>query len=170
MALFTNKWSFEDRKRDIQFSAVDKNKGSKLIKQFTKIIPTTQCFSTKILNNFLLIKTEKKILFLQQNPPHIVMALMESLAIIFYNLITLKQMICWEIAQIFPAGLLFLSFTSDYNGTAPSLSSLYFYSPIQNISQSIAQNKKFVTNSVFIYKNKVIKQFLLLQEILCGVI
>ncbi|WP_196767708.1 hypothetical protein [Gallibacterium anatis] len=65
------KWAFEDRKRDIQFSAVDKKQGSKLIKQFTKIIPTTQCFEYENPQQFFIDKTEKNT-FLQQNPPHIV--------------------------------------------------------------------------------------------------
>ncbi|MBF4103117.1 hypothetical protein INT80_14665 [Gallibacterium anatis] len=49
-----------------------------------------------------------------------------------------------KLRKYFQQDYYFKFFTSDYNGTAPSLSSLYFYSPIQNISQSIAQNKSLL--------------------------
>lgn len=148
------KWAFEDRKRDIQFSAVDKKQGSKLIKQFTKIIPTTQCFEYENPQQFFIDKTEKNT-FLQQNPPHIVMALMESFGNNFLQLDNAETNdLLGKLRKYFQQDYYFKFFTSDYNGTAPSLSSLYFYSPIQNISQSIAQNKSLLQTPFFIYKNK----------------
>ena len=148
------KWAFEDRKRDIQFSAVDKKQGSKLIKQFTKIIPTTQCFEYENPQQFFIDKTEKNT-FLQQNQPHIVMALMESFGNNFLQLDNAETNdLLGKLRKYFQQDYYFKFFTSDYNGTAPSLSSLYFYSPIQNISQSIAQNKSLLQTPFFIYKNK----------------
>ncbi|MFC0309222.1 LTA synthase family protein [Gallibacterium trehalosifermentans] len=146
------KWAFEDRKRDIKFAPVNITEGEQLITTFQQF--TQQPIQQNLIPTFFTAKTEKNI-FLEQQPPHVVMALMESFG---NNFLQFDQPqtndLLGKLRPYFQQDFLFKHVTADYNGTAPSLASLYFHSPIQNISQSVAQNLTLKQTPFFTYKAK----------------
>lgn len=147
------KWAFEDRKRDIQFNPVSWQDGANLINQVKQLVPTTTPLATPDnVTEFFTAKTAKND-FLANNPPHVVMALMESFGNNFLQFDDPKTNdLLGKLRPYLTQDYCFQRFSSDYNGTAPSLASLYFHSTIQNISQSIAQGVSLKQTPFFTYK------------------
>ena len=134
-------WALKDRKRDIHFAPVNQQEGEPLINElFNK--------------NNLLDKTTKNE-FLAKNKPNVVFALMESFG---SNCLALDNPqtndLLGKLRPYLDSAFYFKRFTSYCDGTAPSLAFLAFNSPIQNISQSIAQNTKLEFTPFFTYKKQ----------------
>ncbi|OBW92452.1 sulfatase [Gallibacterium genomosp. 3] len=147
------KWAFEDRKRDIKFAPVNMDEGEQLITTFQPFTPIPSQ-PTNLIQSFFTAKTAKNP-FLEQHPPHVVMALMESFGNNFLHFDHPETNdLLGKLRPYFQQDYLFKRFTSDYNGTAPSLASLYFHSPIQNISQSVAQNVSLKQTPFHLYRSK----------------
>ncbi|AWX16296.1 sulfatase [Mergibacter septicus] len=134
-------WALDDRKQNILFEKVSSSEGQDLIQQALNI-------------DSLIAKTEKND-YLADNPPHVVVTLMESLG---SNFLAFdhpeKNNLLGKLRYYFTNSYLFSRFVSSYDGTAPSFASIYFHSPIQNISQSIAQKTSLPYTPFRIYKSK----------------
>ncbi|MDD2155940.1 LTA synthase family protein [Glaesserella parasuis] len=119
-------WAFRDRKRNILFEAVDLDEGKALMQQ---VFGTDSLIERTPVNPAL-----------KESKPHVVFALMESFGTNYLVLDNPETNdLLGQLRSHFEQDFVFKRFTSDYNGTAPTLASLLFYSPIQNISQSAAQ-------------------------------
>ncbi|QIW16825.1 hypothetical protein A4G20_01500 [Pasteurellaceae bacterium RH1A] len=132
-------WVFRDRKKQISLLPVDMKEGEDL---------ALTALSRKELYN----KTEKNI-FIQNNKPHVVLAIMESFGsniLQFDN----KQTndLLGSLRPFFENDYVFKRFLSSYNGTMHSLGSILFHSPIENISQSTEQNTKLKETAFLTYK------------------
>lgn len=134
-------WAIKDRKRAISFTPVSKKSGEEMIHSLFE-------------KNDLLCKTDSNT-YLEKNPPNVVFALMESFG---GNCLSLdnqiKNDLLGALRERLESAFYFKRFVSYCDGTAPSLAHLYFYSPIQNISQSIAQNKSLEYTPFWTYKKK----------------
>lgn len=134
-------WALDDRKQNISFEKVNLQDGISLMQQALGV-------------NTLIEKTEKNH-FLENNSPHIVMTLMESLGSNFLAFDHAeKNDLLGALRKYFANSYLFSHFTSSYDGTAPSFAYIYFNSPIQNISQSIAQKTALPYTPFLTYKSK----------------
>ncbi|PJG84410.1 sulfatase [Conservatibacter flavescens] len=134
-------WALKDRKREISFSAVSEEEGLKLMQL--------------ALNKNSLLDTTEKNAFLEQNSPHVVFALMESFGT---NILVLDEPdtndLLGKLRPYVKNSFFFKRFLSISGGTAPTLASLFFHSPIQNISQSVAQKTALSHTPFQIYKKK----------------
>lgn len=134
-------WAFGDRKRNIRFEPVDLDEGKALMQQ---------AFGTESL-----IERTPKNDALDAIKPNVFLAVMESFGT---NYLVLDDPntndLLGNFRPHFERDIVFKRFISDYDGTAPTLASLYFYSPIQNISQSSAQQTKLPYSPFLTYKKQ----------------
>ena len=125
-AIMALDWAWKDKKTDVAFTAVSPEQGKQLIETLGFDAITEQTPANA---------------YLEQHPPHVVMALMESLG---SNMLAFDQQgnndLLGRLRPHFEQDFLFKRFLSQDNGTAPSLAALFFNSPVQNISHSSAQN------------------------------
>ena len=92
---------------------------------------------------------------LLETKPHVVLAVMESFGTNYLVLDNPENNdLLGSLRPHFARDFVFKRFISDYDGTAPTVASLYFYSPIQNISQSIAQQTKLPYSPFKTYKQQ----------------
>ncbi len=132
-------WAFSDRKSQISFDEATQEEGVLLLARLGD-------FSS------LYDKTPKND-FLAAEKPHVVFTLMESFGQNFLIHDDEKSNdLLGRLRAYWQQGFVFNRFCSDYDGTAPSLASLFFHSPVQNISQSIAQNKALPETPFNVYK------------------
>lgn len=134
-------WAFGDRKRNIRFEPVELDQGKALMRQV---------FGTESL-----IERTPKNDKLAALKPHVFLAVMESFGTNYLVLDDAQTNdLLGNFRPHFERDIVFKRFISDYDGTAPTLASLYFYSPIQNISQSSAQQTKLPYNPFLTYKQQ----------------
>lgn len=163
-------WAWSDRKSQIHFSAVSLEEGLTLVKDFQKADKSVEGEETNTLEMpeqdtymqaFLEHTKEKAMLYAQtpynaylaQHKPHVVFALMESFATNFLMYDNEKNNdLLGRLRPYWNKDIVFERFCSDYNGTAPSLANIFFHSYIQNISQSVAQNKSLQETPFQVYK------------------
>ncbi|OOF36261.1 LTA synthase family protein [Rodentibacter heidelbergensis] len=134
-------WAFTDKKQQIRFIHVEKEEGNKLIKS--------------VFNAESLIKKTDKNDYLAQNKPHVVFSLMESFG---FNLLAYddphRNDLLGKLRPYFHQEFLFKRFLAEYVGTASTVSNLFFNSPIENISQSIAQKTALPFSTYLTYKKQ----------------
>ncbi|MDG2947279.1 LTA synthase family protein [Bisgaard Taxon 10/6] len=134
-------WAFGDRKRNIRFEPVELDQGKALMRQV---------FGTESL-----IERTPKNDKLAALKPHVFLAVMESFGTNYLVLDDAQTNdLLGNFRPHFERDIVFKRFISDYDGTAPTLASLYFYSPIQNISQSSAQQTELAYNPFLTYKQQ----------------
>lgn len=134
-------WAFGDRKRNINFEAVDLEQGKALMQQ----VFGTDSLLERTPTNTALLETK----------PHVVLAVMESFGTNYLVLDDPENNdLLGSLRPHFARDFVFKRFISDYDGTAPTVASLYFYSPIQNISQSIAQQTALPYSPFKTYKQQ----------------
>lgn len=134
-------WAFTDKKSQISFNEVTREEGETLLLR----MGTSKNLQAQTPENA----------FLDTEKPHVVFALMESFGknFLIYDDEQSNDLL-GRLRPYWQKGLVFERFLADYDGTAPSLANLFFHSPIQNISQSIAQNKSLVETPFNVYKSK----------------
>ncbi|WP_439259530.1 LTA synthase family protein [Lonepinella sp. BR2930] len=134
-------WAFKDRKREITFEPVDLKTGHTLM----QIALQKDSLLDRIPQSDYLANTR----------PNVILALMESLAM---NCLVLDDLIhndlLGKLRPFYDNSFTFKRFLSSSCGTAPSLAYLYFNSPIQNISQSIAQKTPLAHTPFLVYKKQ----------------
>ncbi|MCK3657707.1 sulfatase [Pasteurellaceae bacterium Pebbles2] len=134
-------WAFKDRKLEINFNPVDLNEGIELMQ-------------TALEKNSLLDKTDENA-YLEDNPPNVIFTLMESLG---NNCLILDDPktndLLGKLRYFYDNSFTFKRFLAVSSGTAPTLAHIFFNSPIQNISQSIAQQHKLAHTPFSTYKSK----------------
>lgn len=152
-------WAWSDRRSQISFEPVSREDGESLLKTFMVNVVPAESVSETVLET-----TSSYDIFhhhtatneyLAQHKPHVVFALMESFATNFliyddeqHNDLLGRLRPYWQ------KDFVFERFCSDYNGTAPSLAGIFFHSHVQNISQSIAQNKPLKETPFEVYKSQ----------------
>lgn len=133
-------WAKKDHQRENNFVQVELDEGINLLKNFGA------------KDNFIEKTPENR--FLSENKPHVVLAVMESFG---SNLLAFddekENDLLGSLRKHFSTDFVFNRFVSTHNGTAPSVMSLYFYSENQNLSQSVAQNKKLPYTAIKPYKD-----------------
>ncbi|OOF43317.1 hypothetical protein BKK49_00570 [Rodentibacter rarus] len=135
------KWAFSDKKQQINFTKVEEKEGIKLIKA--------------VFNTDSLIKKTNKNDYLAKNKPHVVFSLMESFGYNFLEYDDIdKNDLLGNLRPYFIQGFLFNRFLAEYVGTASTVSNIFFNSPIENISQSIAQKTSLPFSSYLTYKKQ----------------
>lgn len=91
--------------------------------------------------------------FLEENPPHVVFAVMESMST---HLLTLDSLpdndLLGDLRPFWQRDFTFTRFLSDGNGTMESLARILVSSPVANISQTRVQKVPFVSNLLKPYK------------------
>ncbi|TCP14019.1 phosphoglycerol transferase MdoB-like AlkP superfamily enzyme [Bisgaardia hudsonensis] len=134
-------WAIKERKKSIQFSPVEKERGEILIQNL---------FS----RNSLIYQTEQNS-YLEENLPHVVFSLMESFG---HNILYMdnpdKNDLLGELRTHFNEDFVFKNFTSFDNGTASSLLGQCFYSTNENLSQSSEQKTLLPHTAFKPYKEK----------------
>lgn len=133
------RWAFQDRKRNVSFHSVNKLEGEKLIET--------------ALNQKTLYSQTPKNEWLENHKPNVVLAVMESFGM--NGLITDNKEnndLLGSLRPYFDTEFVFKRFLSSSNGTMSSLASLYFQSPMQEVTQSVAQHTKLKTTPFFVYK------------------
>ena len=134
-------WAIKDKQRKIEFELVEIEEGKNLAKSL---------FNT----NLLLAKTPKND-FLAENPSHLFFALMESFGTNFLYYDDPKENdLLGNLRPYFDNSFVFKRFLAETNSTAGSLARLFFYSPVENISQSIAQKTPLTHTPFLTYKQK----------------
>ena len=134
-------WAFTDNKEQISFSPVSLEEGSRLLE---KLGYEDGFYQQTPVNNAL-----------AQISPHVVVAIMESFGanvLVFDD--PLKNDLLGRLRPMLDKSFYFSRFCADYNGTAPTLANIFFHSPIQNISQSVAQKVALPETPFKVYKNK----------------
>lgn len=125
-AIMALHWAWKDKSLDVAFTPASSAQGAQLLK----------------ILNFASLDAQTPInSHLEQHPPHVVLALMESLGA---NMLAFDEPqhndLLGRLRPHFKEDFLFKRFLSQDNGTAPSLAALFFNSPVQSISHSSAQN------------------------------
>lgn len=144
-------WAWTDRQRQISFTAVSLKDGKKLLEESKVFVDLGDATSENVSRCFYAQTPANS--FLAQNKPHVVFALMESFAtnyLIYDD--EHRNDLLGRLRPYWQKGLVFERFCSDYNGTAPSLANIFFHSHVQNISQSIVQNKPLHETPFEVYK------------------
>ncbi|TPE53373.1 LTA synthase family protein [Maribrevibacterium harenarium] len=126
--LMTLSWAYDSKSKDLSFKPVKLSDGKRL--QATLGLES-------------LIETTPENSWLADNPPHVVMNLMESFG---SNMLALDEAdtndMLGQLRPHFEQDFVFKRFVSEHNGTAPSFAALFFQSPMENISQSSVQNTR----------------------------
>lgn len=134
-------WAFSDKKRQIQFKPVSEAEGESLMQSL---------FNTKTL----LAKTENNA-FLAEYKPHVVLSVMESFGL---NLLAFDDPkhndLLGKLRPYFDSAFVFKRFLAETVGTASTLMRLFCYSPLENISQSVAQKTSLPYSPFKTYKNQ----------------
>ncbi|ART82627.1 sulfatase [Oceanisphaera profunda] len=124
-AVMALSWASKDRKLDVAFTPASSQQGKQLL----------QTLNFASLDDHTLPND-----YLTEHPPHVVLALMESLGT---NMLAFDDQhhndLLGRLRPHFTQDFLFKRFLSQDNGTAPSLAALFFNSPVQSISHSSAQ-------------------------------
>jgi len=130
-AIMLLNWAWKDKKNDV------------VLEQYSEeeITETLQLLGI----NSVYEKTKRNE-YLEKNPPHVVLTLMESFG---SNMLAFDEPkendMLGSLRQHFQNDFIFTRFLPHGNGTAPSLAALFFHSPIQNISHSSLSNIKLET-------------------------
>ncbi|MEG9489474.1 MULTISPECIES: LTA synthase family protein [Mannheimia] len=135
------RWAFQDRKRNVSFNAVNKSEGERLIHE--------------ALGEKTLYSQTPRNEWLENHKPNVVLAIMESFGI--NGLITDNKEsndLLGSLRPYFDTEFIFKRFLSSSDGTMSSLASIYFHSPIQEVTQSVAQNFKLKTTPFLVYKKQ----------------
>ncbi|RDU70362.1 LTA synthase family protein [Helicobacter brantae] len=129
-------WAVSDYKKNASFFPVSQSEGERLA---TLALGSPQAlYATTPTNDFL-----------SQNPPHIILNLMESFGINLLSFDNPKDFdLLGEFRGHYKSDLVFERFLSSGNGTASSFSSLYLNSPTATISLSSVKRVK-PTNNAF---------------------
>lgn len=164
-------WAWTDRKRQISFTKVSIEEGQKLLEEskILSILKDAICHQSHEENKVSKQTSHQgedknKALacfytqtpanaYLAHNKPHVVFALMESFATnyLIYDDEQHNDLL-GRLRPYWKKDFVFERFCSDYNGTAPSLANIFFHSHVQNISQSIVQNKSLQETPFEVYK------------------
>lgn len=133
-------WAISDYEKNSSFIQVSKSEGDRL--------------STLALEPAHLYATTPKNSFLEKNPPHIIVNLMESFGL---NLLTFDKKkhfdLLGELREHYENDIVFERFLPSANGTAPSFASLYLNSPSATISLSSVKRNKPKDNIFEIFSN-----------------
>ncbi|WP_231998368.1 LTA synthase family protein [Neisseria animalis] len=78
--------------------------------------------------------------------PNVALAVMESMGTHLFRFDTLQRDLLGRLRPHFQQDWLFTRFVSEGDGTADTMHRLFIRSPLNNISQSTAKNKKYPTN------------------------
>ncbi|WP_159991295.1 LTA synthase family protein [Pelistega ratti] len=134
-------WAFMARKLDISFKEVTEEEGMVLL---AKMGVDKRFYAQTEQNEYL-----------AENRPHVVFALMESMGsnIWVYD-DPIHNDLLGSLRPFTEKSFLFKRFCAEYNGTAPSLANIFFHSHVQNISQSVAQDKSLAETPFKVYKAK----------------
>lgn len=149
-AVMALEWAFSDHRKDRHYPKADDNEGAKLFSQFYGYPLAKSEISLKMFAD----RTPMNV-FLEQHPPHVVLAVMESLSthLLSFDSPPKTDMLgSWR--PYWQKDYTFTRFLPDGNGTMESLARLLIASPVSNISQSKAQRTPFVSNIVRPYKLK----------------
>ncbi len=121
-------WAIKDRKRDARMKPVSREEGERLM--------AAAGFSE------LELRTPPNP-WLAENPPHVVMALMESFGsnMLEFDLPGKNDML-GALRPHAERDFFFKRFVSEGNGTAETVAALFFQSPVQSISHGSAQKTK----------------------------
>ncbi len=121
-AVMALSWAWKDKKNDIKLESYSDEEIAQAL---------------EILGLDTIYETSRKNSYLEQNPPHVVLTLMESFG---SNMLAfddpVKNDMLGSLRQHFQEDFVFKRFLPHGNGTAPSLAALFFNSPLQNISHS----------------------------------
>lgn len=132
-------WANKDRKKDIQFETVTEEDG---VTRLNDLFQQETAAQTTPINAYL-----------NDHKPHVVFSIMEGMG---WNVLAFDDKdnndLLGALRQGFKEDFLFTRFVSSQNGTAPSLCSLLFNSPISTISHSSAQNTELVGSVYRPYK------------------
>lgn len=99
----------------------------------------------------LLVSTPKNIA-VQKHAPNVVLAVMESMGTHFLSFNNEQRDLLGSLKPHWQNDWVFLRFVSEGNGTSDSLHRLLIRSPLNNITQSSAKNKNFISNMFTPYK------------------
>ena len=120
-------WAKKDKKNDVKFEVVTQEQGHALL--------------SGLFNQSHFHQTTPKNDYLQENPPHVVFAIMEGMGMNVLQFDDAKTNdLLGDLRPAFEDDFLFTRFVSSQNGTAPSLASLLFNSPVATISHSSQQD------------------------------
>lgn len=130
-------WAFNNYKADAHFSPPSAQEGQRLQNAL-----------------FPLLRQSADSVFLEQNPPHVVLNLMESFG---SNMLMFddeqRTDLLGSLRKHFEKDFVFFRFLSGANGTAPSFAALFFESPNAQISLGTSKNIKLPYNPFAIYAN-----------------
>ncbi len=124
-------WAFEDKSKDYKFEKVKSSEAGELLHE----AGLKSLYGQTPANGYI-----------SRNPPHVVLAFMESFG---SNMLVFddekKNDLLGAFRPHFQRDFVFKRFVSYGNGTAPSLAQIFFNSPVHNISQSSARKIKLDT-------------------------
>jgi phosphoglycerol transferase MdoB-like AlkP superfamily enzyme len=136
--LITFHWARQDYNLETSFHKVSAQEGEKLL---------------RAAGLSALMERTPRNAWLEANQPDVVLALMESFG---SNMLALDQPpqndLLGSLRKHFASDFLFRRFLPEGNGTAPSLAALFFSSPVQTISHSVAQNRSLAYTPFRVYR------------------
>ena len=128
-------WANKDKRKDAKFDKVEQAE--------------VEALNMKLFGNQYLQQKSANNPFLSEQPPHVVLALMESMG---SNILELDDPVdndlLGSLRTHFESDFVYRRFISAGNGTAPSLAAILFNSPVSSISHSSAQ-KTSLAGSIF---------------------
>lgn len=141
-------WAVSDHKKERNYPKATDSEGQRLFSTlYRKQVPLSEVS----LNQFTDLTPKSS--YLETHPPHVVLAVMESLST---HLMTLDappdndMLGAWR--PYWQRDFVFTRFLSDGNGTMESLARLLVASPVSNIGQTRAQRTPFSSNILTPYK------------------
>ncbi len=132
-------WANKDKRKDARFDEVE--------------LAEVEQLNMALFGNKALQQTSAINPYLETQSPHVILALMESMG---SNILELDNPqtndLLGELRPHFESDFLYKRFVSAGNGTAPSLASILFNSPVASISHSSAQKTPLIGNIFRPYK------------------
>jgi phosphoglycerol transferase MdoB-like AlkP superfamily enzyme len=131
-------WAYKDYKRNSHFDAATDDDGRAILSAFfgRPTEPDLSVFSAVTKDNPVA----------KAHPPHVVFAVMESMGEHLLSFDNPQRDLLGALRPHWQNDLLFKRFVSEGDGTIDTLSRLFVRSPMENITQSTAQNVDFRSN------------------------
>lgn len=139
-------WAYKGYRTNSQFNLIsEKDRKRAIMTFFGKEKPNSvSIFMNQIAKNP----------FVDKNPPHVVLSIMESMGSHFFLFDNSWRDLLGSLRSHWQHDWIFPRFVSEGDGTIDSLNRFFVRSPVDKISQSSAQNSDFVSNMFIPFQKK----------------
>lgn len=139
-------WAYKGYRTNAQFSLISEEDRIRAMRAF---------FGEEKPNSVaIFMNRTAKNPFVDKNPPHVVLLIMESMGSHFFLFDNSRRDLLGSLRSHWQHDWIFPRFVSEGDGTIDSLNRFFVRSPVDKISQSSAQNSDFVSNMFIPFRKK----------------